>query len=78
MLCELKQAVPLLERKLTPVEIRIGWASARLGSLKQESRRFSPDPEAGIAFWPADPSATVGEPGDLTRLPNPISRSSLR
>ena len=24
MFCELKQAVPLLERELTPVEIRIG------------------------------------------------------
>ena len=27
MLCELKQAVPLLEWELTPAEIRIGWGS---------------------------------------------------
>ena len=38
MLCELKQTVLLLEQEFTPVEIRIGWASARLGSLKQEYR----------------------------------------
>ena len=39
MLCELKQAVPLLEREFTPAEIRIG-REPRPGSLKQEYRRF--------------------------------------